>query len=1283
MKQLVILLALAMLLMSITATAAVQETYFKFKVESPKALDELTKIVSIDKVLDGEVFAYANPRQWDNFTRLGYDYTILPNPSSLIVPKMGDTKEALSQWDTYPTYDAYVDWMYQFGTDYPDICRVIDAGTTVDGRNILFVKISDNPDTEEDEPEVMFTGTMHGDETTGYMGMLRLIDSILVSYGTDTRITNMVNEMEIWINPLANPDGTYAGGNSSVSSATRYNANSVDINRNFPDPDEGDHPDGNIWQPETVIMMNLAEAHSFVIAANFHGGAEVVNYPWDTWARLHADDQWYQDISRAYADTVHYYGSSSYMDDYNDGITNGYAWYRVTGGRQDYMNYWHGCREATIELSSSKMPSASTMPTYWNYNKRSYLDWLQNGLYGVRGIVTDASTSLPILATITTLDHDIDSARVFTDPDIGDYHRMLEAGTYDLEFSSTGYYTDTVLGVNVVDFQATVVNVALTPLPDDPVMVFENFEADAVNPGDDVSMSITLSNIGGGNATNMVGVLSTTDANITVTQNTSTYPTITALGGTGTSLTDYEFTIDAECPLYTQVQFALDLSDGGDYSDTLYFEFMIGDRVAFYFDDFSFDQGWSGLGGSAEWQIGSVSGGGGDPSEDHTDGSDNGVLGNDITSSGQYSNNISTTQWVTSPIIDCSQATGIILSYAHWLGVERSQYDHAYFEIYDGDDWVTLYENPNTSLSPDTWTEEEIDISAYADANPSFRIRFGLGSTDGSSTYCGWNIDDIELRGYTGSGGSSVLNLEPLALSDSLQPGDQTEETIKIKNTGTANLGVWFSSGDSWISLSYDKQTVSPGDSLDFSVLIDAGTMPGGDYTGSVDYTSNDPENASGSIPVSLHVFEADLAISETSIEQTVGIDAQETYPLVIDNNGPGRLIYSVACQMFDSKKSPSTTTLSAEPLGYRTVDSDKFPGQTEAYYAPVTTNSGGPDTYGHTWIDSDDPGGPTFSWIDITSLGTEITLTDDGYVDAIPIGFNFPMFDSTYSELCICANGLITFDTVYGSASNNTMPYSSLHSAVIAMWWDDLDPPEGNGQVLYYYDDVNGYFVVSFVDVRNYLYSEGTGSLNFQAILYPNGSIKLQYAVMDPGTDSEGLTGATIGIQNSAADDGLTMVHNASYMHDNLAIDISAASWLEVTPVSGQVEPYSNTTVNVNFDSEGMEHGSYTGQVTISCNDPDTPTKDIPVTMIVSEGCCVGETVGNMDGEPGIVDMGDLTRLIDLLFISLQPIECVEEGDVDLSGQPEPVGSDIDMGDLTVLIDHLFISLAPLPACP
>ena len=58
-------------------------------------------------------------------------------------------------------------------------------------------------------------------------------------------------------------------------------------------------------------MMRFMRKHKFVISANFHAGAEVVNYPWDRYlSKFHADDSWFYTISRAYADTVHIYSRS-------------------------------------------------------------------------------------------------------------------------------------------------------------------------------------------------------------------------------------------------------------------------------------------------------------------------------------------------------------------------------------------------------------------------------------------------------------------------------------------------------------------------------------------------------------------------------------------------------------------------------------------------------------------------------------------------------------------------------------------------------------------------------------------------------------------------------------------------------------------------------------------------------------------------------------------------------------------------------------------------------------
>lgn len=449
------------------------EVYFRFKITDRSELDVLTNIISIDNIeKDKTVYAYANINEFEEFLKLNYDFEILPNPSTLIEPEMSNNIEDITAWDVYPTYDAYVNLMNQFQSNYPQICKVIDAGNTVQGRKILFVKISDNVDQKEAEPQFMYTSSMHGDELTGYVLMLRLIDSLLTSYGNDTRITNMINNAEIWINPLANPDGTYRSGNNTVSGATRYNFNNYDLNRNFPDPVNGINPNQQI---EVTRFRAIQEANNFSLIANFHGGAEVVNYPWDTWSntgtnsRIHADQTWYQYISHLYADTCQTYSPAGYMSGFDDGITNGGNWYVIHGGRQDYTNWFRHGREVTIEISNTKLPPASQLPFFWEYNKRSFLNYIEHIFYGLKGVVTD-TVGNPIRAKVTIIGHDYDSSEVYSDIITGFYSRMIQPGTYTLKFQSPGYFDLITVPIQINSYTSSVTfNVQMIPVVPIPV----------------------------------------------------------------------------------------------------------------------------------------------------------------------------------------------------------------------------------------------------------------------------------------------------------------------------------------------------------------------------------------------------------------------------------------------------------------------------------------------------------------------------------------------------------------------------------------------------------------------------------------------------------------------------------------------------------------------------------------------------------------------------------------------------------------------------------------------
>ena len=446
------------------------EFYFSFKYDLNQLAD-VANLVSIDKVDGDNVVAYANNEEYHNFLTLGIETTLLMPPSMLENHKMYDGKTRGGYgWDEYPTYEAYVAMMAEYAELYPEECSLIELGTLESGRKLLVLRL--NNDVSEAKPKVLLTSTIHGDETTGYILMLRLIDELLTKKG-NPEIDNVRNNIDLFVCPNANPDGTYRGGNHTVTGATRSNAFGIDMNRNYPDCVEGEHPDEKDYALETELFMRLAEEYQFTMSANYHGGAEVVNYPWDNQTALHVDDAWWLMVSRQYADLVHE-KNPDYMTDRDNGGTNGAAWYVVNGGRQDYMNYYQQCRELTVECSSTKCPPASALPLYWEYNRNAICAFLNQALFGIHGIVKDAKTQQPLKASVRILNHDQEYSIVESQFPDGDFYRPIKAGTYTIEINADGYSPkrETVV---VVDNEKTTLDIQLNK-PDDFLEEYEDFE---------------------------------------------------------------------------------------------------------------------------------------------------------------------------------------------------------------------------------------------------------------------------------------------------------------------------------------------------------------------------------------------------------------------------------------------------------------------------------------------------------------------------------------------------------------------------------------------------------------------------------------------------------------------------------------------------------------------------------------------------------------------------------------------------------------------------------------
>ncbi len=434
------------------------EYYFSLTVLKPTEIQAISDLCSVDGTDGKTVIAYANQRQYDNLIQLGYQPTLMTPPSMREMPVMHDATRGTYDWDSYLTYGEYEAMMQQFATDHPDRCTYIELGTLASGRKLMGARL--NNGQADGKPHFLYTSTMHGDEVTGMILMLRLIDEFCTS--NDPRILNILDNVDLFIFPCTNPDGTYHGGNNTVYGATRENGNHIDLNRHFPDFDDGPHPDGaSYYQDECQWMMDLAQEHLFTMSANYHGGAEVMNYPWDTYQPLHPDDAWWQMVCHEYANLTHEV-SNNYMTDYNNGITNGYAWYTITGSRQDYMNYYGQCREVTIECSNSKTPNASQLPNFWNYNHNSMLTYIEQCTKGVRGIVTDSITGQPIEGALVTVSgHDHHGSEV-TSHVMGDFYRPIKGGSWTFVVSKEGYCPK-IFDVTIADGETVNLDVQLVP----------------------------------------------------------------------------------------------------------------------------------------------------------------------------------------------------------------------------------------------------------------------------------------------------------------------------------------------------------------------------------------------------------------------------------------------------------------------------------------------------------------------------------------------------------------------------------------------------------------------------------------------------------------------------------------------------------------------------------------------------------------------------------------------------------------------------------------------------
>ncbi|MGA1795239.1 MAG: choice-of-anchor D domain-containing protein [bacterium] len=347
---------------------------------------------------------------------------------------------------------------------------------------------------------------------------------------------------------------------------------------------------------------------------------------------------------------------------------------------------------------------------------------------------------------------------------------------------------------------------------------------------------------------------------------------------------------------------------------------------------------------------------------------------------------------------------------------------------------------------------------------------------------------------------------------------------------------------------------------------------------GAMIIASDADDNPSIEVPLSgTGILPAILEITPEMFSEVLDLGGIVTKTLTITNSGGIDLEFAISGPTIES-------IAGVEPYRYDSSHYERIPKGSEDIRVgqPVPYDTGGPDVFGYRWVDSDEPGGPVFEWVDIVDPNNRLYISDaDDDYQEVPLSFPFNLYGVEYTSIFVGSNGYITFGQGSYEGFNSPIP-SPYMPAMVAGFWSDLCPGM-SGDI--YFKDLGDRAIVQF---NNVVHFSGMGIYTFQMVLHANGTINLYYKEMMGDASF-----STVGIQDAWGTDWLGIAYNTSYVKDFLAIRISSGpSWLKVSPGSGIVPPGRSADVDVTFDASGLVAGVYEitmeiGHNAINATDP------------------------------------------------------------------------------------------------
>jgi len=350
--------------------------------------------------------------------------------------------------------------MRAFSESYPQIASLHSIGKTWQDRDILALKISDNPSLEEDEPALLFVGAHHASELLSTEYVLDIMEYLLEHYDTDERVGQWVDSCEIWCLPLANPDGLHrffhvCGSGRKNGRDTNRNGkiderDGIDLNRNYPfrwhTLGEGaSKGDPRHWwyrgpeaasEPEVQAIMRFAEKQRFILLLSFHTSATKILVPYTIDEVRNPEPSVAWMIGEEMAELA----DSGRKDRSYRAVRNLYS---VDGTDQDWHYWKYGTLAYIWEGSRHNPPYERDRDNLVEGIRDSWMYLLKRIAEGptLSGHILDGETGEPLEAAVEISEIKTFEGEVHTShPDTGRFDRILPSeGTWHLVIRKEGY----------------------------------------------------------------------------------------------------------------------------------------------------------------------------------------------------------------------------------------------------------------------------------------------------------------------------------------------------------------------------------------------------------------------------------------------------------------------------------------------------------------------------------------------------------------------------------------------------------------------------------------------------------------------------------------------------------------------------------------------------------------------------------------------------------------------------------------------------------------------------